>query len=100
MSADNYLLITENAEVYMGQGEGPCPYYGQQSLVRCASIVKAILFCENYQQQEVVEYGYSLTQEARDRLREEADIEAACPTCEAASETFVDGDCGSCNPPV
>ena len=100
MSADNYLLIAENGEVFMGQGEEPCPFYGQKPLAVCADIVRAILFCEAYQQQEVVEYGYSLTQEARERLREEAGIEAACLTCEAASETFVDGDCGNCNPPV
>ena len=71
MSTDNYLLITEGAVVYEGQGDGPCPYSSQRPLVTCKSIAAAILFCENYRRQEIVEYGYSLTQEAQEELRKE-----------------------------
>ena len=88
MSADNYLLITENAAVYEGQGVGPCPYAGQLLRGVFKTIAAAILFCENYQRREIIEYGYSLTDEARARFatetgeeKEEEEEERICPTC-------------------
>ena len=74
MSANNYLIITEGAVVYEGQGEGPCPYSGQQPLATFKTIASAILFCENYQKQEIVEYGYSLTDEARAQFATETKV--------------------------
>ena len=85
MSADNYLLITENAAVYEGQGEGPCPYAGQQPRAIFKTIASAILFCEEYQRREIIEYGYYLTDEARGRFAtetgEEEKEKGVCPTC-------------------
>ena len=85
MSADNYLLITENAAVYEGQGERPCPYPEQQPHAVLKTIASAILFCENYQRRKIVEYGYSLTDAARARfateIGEEEEEERICPTC-------------------
>jgi len=85
MSSDNYLIITKGAVVYEGQGEGPCPYSGQRPLVICKNIAVAILFCEDYQRQEIVEYGYSLTEEAQEQLRKETGNQRdPCPTCHQA----------------
>ena len=85
MSTDNYLLITDGAVVYEGQGEGPCPYSGQQPLALCRNIAAAILFCENYKQREIVEYGYTLTKKAQKEFCRETGLEEkeeeVCPTC-------------------
>ena len=73
MSADNYLLIREDATVWHGfASDDRVPWETQTDPDHVAvSVSDAVTWAQRYCHEEIVEYGYSLIEEAAVRLEQE-----------------------------
>ncbi len=67
MSADNYLWVNEQGEVF----EGCASYEGlPEPIHKADTIAKAVAWANSYQRENIVEYGISLSAEAQRMLAE------------------------------